>query len=44
MPAGVDRHDLVVVAVDDSVGTSNFFRSCVKSVSENALMHSQVFL
>src|ERR671933_1973677 len=26
------------------VGTSNFFRSSVKSVSENALMHSYRFL
>ena len=27
-----------------SVGTSNFFRSSVKSVSENALMQSRAFL
>jgi hypothetical protein len=35
-----DRHDLVVVAVHDEVGTSIFFRSSVKSVSENALTQS----
>jgi len=27
-----------------NVGTSNFFKSSVKSVSENALMQSSVFL
>jgi hypothetical protein len=40
-PCRTARHDLVVVAVDDQVGTSNFLRSPVKSVSENALMQSK---
>ena len=38
--AGADRYDLVVVAVQISVGTSIFLRSSVKSVSEKALMPS----
>jgi len=32
-----ERHDLIVVAVNDEVGTSNFFRSYVRSVAENVL-------
>ena len=42
---GADRHDLVVVAVKDQRRhTSNFLRSSVKSVSENALMQSKTAL
>jgi hypothetical protein len=36
----VDRNDLVIFAVENQLGTSNFFRSSVKSVSEKALMQS----
>jgi hypothetical protein len=37
---GANRHDLIIVAVKDKSGTSNFFKSSVKSVSEKALMQS----
>ena len=43
-PGGLDRHDLVIIAVDDQGRLINFFRSSRKSVSENALMLSRVFL
>lgn len=33
-----NRYDLVIVTVQNQVGTSNLFRSSVRSVSEKALM------